>query len=63
MRFALASLALLAMVSCQSYPSATGSGGRDPVDAVSGVKVQKDVAAIIEGMEQARVDGLRRAGR
>jgi hypothetical protein len=33
------------------------------VDEVSAAQVQRDVAAIVDGMEQARVDGLRRAGR
>jgi hypothetical protein len=61
MRLALALLAILAVASCQSYPTATAPGWRNPVAAVSGTQVQRDVAAIVQGMEQARNEGLRRA--
>ena len=61
MRIVLTLLAIIAVASCQTAPT----GGSSPPGSAAMVapdRVQSDVAAIIKGMEQARVDGLRRAG-
>jgi len=62
MRCVLAAVALLAVTSCQPLPGG-GPGPGDQVADVPPAQVQRDVAAILYGMEQARIDGLRRAGR
>jgi len=66
MRVVLGLCVLVAIASCQSVPNrvagpAGPAAGPDPL--VSPQQVQSDVAAILKGMDQARVDGLRRAGR
>ena len=65
MRVVLGLCVLVTIASCQSAPNrvagpAGAAAGQDPL--VSPQQVQGDVAAILKGMDQARVEGLRRAG-
>lgn len=66
MRVVLGLLVLVAISSCQSVSNRIAGpvGGAAGSQAlVSPAQVQSDVAAILKGMDQARVDGLRRAGK
>ncbi len=64
MRAVLALLAIVAVSSCQASPGGRSGAWPPPSGtAAAPARVQSDVAAILKGMEQARVDGLRRAGR
>lgn len=66
MRVVLGLLTVLAISSCQSAPNRVAGpvgAAAGPEPLVAPAQVQSDVAAILKGMDQARVDGLRRAGR
>ena len=62
MRVLLAVLAIVAVASCQAGPSSTRASWPPPSGTtVAPSTVQGDVAAILQGMDQARTEGLRRA--
>lgn len=63
MRVFFALLAIALVSSCQTVPTRSGPWPAPQGAATPSGQVQSDVAAILNGMEQARVDGLRRAGR
>jgi hypothetical protein len=62
MRVFFALLVIALVSSCQTVPRSSGSWPPAGGAAASQGQVQGDVAAILRGMEQARSDGLRRAG-
>jgi hypothetical protein len=65
MRVVLGLCVLFAIASCQAVPSRVAGpagGAAGPEALVPPAQVQSDVAAILKGMDQARVEGLRRAG-
>jgi hypothetical protein len=62
MRAVLALLAIVAVASCQASPGGRAySPAPQQEPGVQPSNVQSDVAAILNGMNQARTEGLRRA--